>query len=193
MSANDTIRVVFTGEGRCGKTSIMKRLLGMDFDPEERSTVRAEGNSLDVEWEGTSFHLEFSDTAGQEKYNAIVPIYYQKADIILLVYSIVDYESIESARNRFIKNIQDNNTTAKLILIGNKVDLQNGRKVEFDEGKDLADTIYAKFIESSACNGHNIDVLKDTITEIGYNILINHSSNNDKKLVKKDHNTECCK
>jgi GTPase SAR1 family protein len=43
------------------------------------------------------------------------------------------------------------------LLVGNKCDLENQRQVTFEEGKELADNLGVKFIETSAKSANNVD------------------------------------
>merc|ERR1712013_370050 len=45
------------------------------------------------------------------------------------------------------------------VLVGNKIDLERSRQVSNKEGKDLATSYDAKFIETSAGLKHNVDEL----------------------------------
>ena len=40
--------------------------------------------------------MQIWDTAGAEEYRAINQLYYKKAAIVLLVYSVTDYESFDA-------------------------------------------------------------------------------------------------
>ena len=62
-------------------------------------------------------------------------------DGFLLVFAINDEESfkiLEQKRARIIKN--KNNNNVPIILVGNKQDLSDERKVEFSDAKNLADS-----------------------------------------------------
>lgn len=59
-----------------------------------------------------------------------------------------------------MNNIQSKkNKKAKIILVGNKCDLINERKVSFQEGKKLADFFKVHFFETSVKTGKNIKEL----------------------------------
>ena len=70
------------------------------------------------------------------------------------------------------------------ILIGNKCDLEDKRKVTFQEGKDFADRNGMKFLETSAKTATKIEEILYQLT----NEIINSSINKDKFLDKKENN-----
>jgi Ras-related protein Rab-1A len=43
------------------------------------------------------------------------------------------------------------------LLVGNKSDLESARQVKFDEGKEYAESLGVKFIETSAKDSTNVE------------------------------------
>ena len=59
-----------------------------------------------------------------------------------------------------MENIKNNAPeNAKLILVGNKIDLPNDRQISFEEGENYAGKFNIKFFESSAKEGTNVKEL----------------------------------
>jgi GTPase SAR1 family protein len=74
----------------------------------------------------------------------------------LLVFAINDAESFEKVkgkRDRILKG--KHGIKCPIILVGNKHDLENERKVAFDDAKKLADSWGAEYIETSAKTNFN--------------------------------------
>ncbi|GAB0092549.1 GTP-binding protein RAD [Sergentomyia squamirostris] len=92
----------------------------------------------------------------------------EKADAFLVVYSVVDKASF-SRSEQLITMLQDMDLVRSrgLILVGNKIDLARSRAVSAQDGKCLACTYRAKFIEVSVGINHNVDeLLAGTLTQI---------------------------
>ena len=86
-------------------------------------------------------------------------MYIREAQIILLIYDISDKDSFDSIP-RWIQEVLDvKNTDAVFALIGNKNDLENDRKVTFEEGKKFAEENKFIFQEVSAKSGKNFETL----------------------------------
>ena len=84
-------------------------------------------------------NVELMVTGGQEEFNAINRIYYQRADCCLLVYDITNKYSFDEIENFYVKEIKDFcKKDIKVILVGNKTDLENERIVSHEEGVNLA-------------------------------------------------------
>ncbi|XP_059619178.1 GTP-binding protein RAD isoform X1 [Phlebotomus argentipes] len=92
----------------------------------------------------------------------------EKADAFLVVYSVVDKASFSRAE-QLISMLQDMDLVRSrgVILVGNKIDLARSRAVSAQDGKCLACTFRAKFIEVSVGINHNVDeLLAGTLTQI---------------------------
>ena len=88
----------------------------------------------------------------------------------------------------------DNNKNVKIILIGNKIDLINDRKITQEEGQEVANTYNIKYFETSAKDDTGI---KEAIRTIINDILenkkdenIQEPNNNDIKLFVNNENNE---
>ena len=97
-------------------------------------------------------------------------MYIREAQIILLIYDISDRESFDSMPKWLQEVLDVNNSEAVFVLIGNKIDLENDRKVTFEEGKKFAEKNNFIFQEVSAKNGENFEKLFEIqIFEAVYN------------------------
>jgi GTPase SAR1 family protein len=86
----------------------------------------------------TIFKLQLWDSAGQEKYKSLIPSYVRGASLIFLVYDVTDERSFDAVATwlNFIKQNLDVNAATKLILVGNKIDLE--RKVSASKAEAYA-------------------------------------------------------
>jgi small GTP-binding protein len=89
--------------------------------------------------DGSYVNCEIIDTGGQEKYNALNKIYYQRADCCVLVYDITNSKSFEECKDYYKDEILNNcKNKVKVILVGNKTDLEKQRQVTKEEGIEFA-------------------------------------------------------
>ena len=95
------------------------------------------------------------DSAGLERYRALIPSYVRGASIIFIIYDISSTETFNNLSTwiNFIKQVNIDNSM--IVLCGNKTDLP--RKVTTQEGKNLANKEQMLFFEVSAKNGENIN------------------------------------
>jgi len=124
------------------------------------------------------------DTAGQERYNSLNESYYKQADCCLLMYDITSRDSFEKIEDYYIGNIKSYcRKDIKVILLGNKTDLEEDRKVSQDEGKNLAKDNDYIFMESSCKDNYNVSDAFTTLVEMTNNEY------NKSNRINKDNNT----
>ena len=113
-----------------------------------------------IEFRDNSIKLQIWDSAGQERYKALIPSYVRGAAIIFIIYDISDQKSFINIENwiNFIKQV--NTDESLLVLCGNKNDLE--RQVNYKEGFELAQKNGMLFFETSAKNRNNIDLMMFT-------------------------------
>ncbi len=118
--------------------------------------------------------MQIWDTAGQERFKNITASYYKGGNGILVVYDITDRESFENLNSWLIEIEKNANKNVYKLLIGNKCDLEEKRKVSYQEGKDFATSNGMQFIETSAKADTKVkdafelltqEIIKSTITK----------------------------
>ena len=85
-------------------------------------------------------------------YHTLTHNYYKKCDGIIIVFDVSNKESFEKI-NYWVKAVHDNtdsNKKIKQVIIGNKIDLENERKVTKEEGEKMASSYSLKYFETSA-------------------------------------------
>lgn len=95
------------------------------------------------------------DSAGLERYRALIPSYVRGASIIFIIYDISSQESFNNINTwiNFIKQVNTDNSM--IVLCGNKTDLE--RKVSTQEAQIVATKEKMLFFEVSAKNGENVN------------------------------------
>ena len=107
---------------------------------------------------------EIFDTSGQEKYNSMNIQYYQRANCCVLVYDITKKYTFEECKNYYKQEIIKNcKKGIKVLLIGNKEDLEKDRKVTKKEAKDFAIENNYYFKETSCESTFNVMEAFETI------------------------------
>ena len=109
------------------------------------------------------------DTAGQERFQKILPIQYLRdSHVVLLVFS--NLEDLEVLKSRWLQYYKENSNSdkSKFIVVGNKSDIFEEDEEEIKRlGREFAEEIDAFFITCSAKSKDNIDNLESHIlTEI---------------------------
>ena len=151
-------KLIFLGDQSVGKSCILNRFLNDSFTEDYQATIGLDFQSKNVNIENQDIHLLLYDTAGQEKFRSLIPMYTRDSNIILLVYDIACKESFDHLPD-WLKDLNNVNKDEVIFaLVGNKKDLEN-REVEFEEAKKFADDNNFIFMEVSAKTGEGFSDL----------------------------------
>jgi small GTP-binding protein len=163
-----TFKLVLMGESGVGKSSIALRMVSDTFNANTEATIGASFFSKIINTEHESLHFKIWDTAGQEKYHCLVPMYYRGSDAALVVYDITDESSYKLAK-RHVKELKENSDVKVIAFIGNKCD-RKVRVVSETDAKLYANSQKLLYIETSAKLNINIinilNILGDELPRI---------------------------
>ena len=164
-----TFKIIIIGNSGVGKTSITTSAVKNVFINDYKLTIGMEIFSLYLKVNDKPIKLQIWDTCGQEIYRSLIKNFYRNSSLAIIVYSIDKKNSFKDI-NLWIKEIRVNSSPdIKIVLIGNKSDLDKDRQVSYEEGKKyLDDDEVLKFFETSAKTGENIKKLFQEISIILY-------------------------
>ena len=149
-------KIIFVGDSGVGKTTMIKNLNEEPYKDLNESSIGIDFYSKKIKYKGIEIRLQIWDTAGQEKYRGLIPSYIRNAALIFLIYDISSKESFDNL-TQWIEFINSYEKT-KIVLCGNKIDLENERKVSKTQGENFAKEKNLVFHEVSALE--NINMIK---------------------------------
>ncbi|VBB17603.1 GTP-binding protein ypt5 [Yasminevirus sp. GU-2018] len=174
-------KCVLLGASGAGKSSIVLRYISDRFDPYSTPTIGAAFNCKKIVTDHGLVTMEVWDTAGQERFESLIPLYYKKADIVIIVFDTTNQETYKKAQ-AWVKRIKHELEYSPIfILIGNKIDLE-GRSIATETAKSYANSVEATYIECSAKTGANVE----NAFIIGCNHAIQKILTNKRKDVRID-------
>ena len=194
------LQCIFLGSSGAGKTSLFRQYFDGEFDEAGVSTIGVDFNVKYFTFSGEKIKVSVTDTAGQEQFDSINVNYLRKADGVILVYDITSDKSFKLL-SKWLGKIEGIKQQFKMIILGNKCDLEEKREVAIEDGKKYAAKHNAPFMEVSAKSNTNVvgafeRVIKDTYemkkeklssSKGKENVIINNQGNDGKKKKK------CCK
>ena len=145
--------------------------------------------------------IKIWDTAGQELYRTCQKQYYKNSDGVLLVFDVTYMKSFNLLESWItdIKNETSNDDV--IVIVGNKIDLENRVVQDIDIEKFCADKNY-KFFTTSAATGENINECFEYIInkayENKYQKILNDNNDNNRISItksfpqKKNKKKNCC-
>ena len=165
------LKYIIIGDAAVGKSNLLLRFAQNDFKAEYQLTIGVEFGAKNIDINNKKFRLQIWDTAGQENYRSITRAYYKNSVCAILVYDISNRESFEHISNWIEDCLAQSPKTVFMVLVGNKSDLNENRKVSFQEGQEMAKNNHLMFFETSAKTGENVDkIFEDSAKEISNKI-----------------------
>ena len=154
-----TIKIVVVGDYGVGKTSLVDVLHGDQFPHSPEPTICAMMMLPNMHGK----QVQLWDTAGTEKFRAILPIYYRNADIIMICVNY-DNEKITEKFEEWEEEVLANFSEAqlsniKVIKVVTKYDLK-------DSGIINAFPFTEDMIATSAKTGEGVDMLRSKLESI---------------------------
>ena len=180
-STNDyeyLFKILLVGNSNVGKSSLFLRFVDEIWKENFVPTIGVDFKIKSIKIDNKIIKLQIWDTAGQERFKSILSSYYKGANGILLLYDITNINSFKSLSNWLIDIEKNSSKNVKKILIGNKCDLNELRKIPINKGKEFADTYDMEFIETSAKNNVNIN---ECFNILGKELINNLDSKSNKK------------
>lgn len=155
----EVIKVVLLGDSGVGKSSILQRFVHEKFSRNMQSTVGAcyLTRNMDLPEVGRKLTFQIWDTAGQEKYRSLAPMFYRHAQIAIIVFDVTNQNSFNAVKywESELRNAGPDNYL--LIVCANKCDLEH--KIDLNLARQTSHSLGALFFETSAKSGVGIDEL----------------------------------
>ena len=168
-------KILTVGEFNVGKTSLILRFINDTFIETYMPTIGVDFFYKILDIENKIIAAQIWDFYSSEQFKRLPLGYYRNVLGIIIAYDITEIKSFEKLKN-WINDIKMYaHKKVRLVLVGNKCDLSN-RRITEEEGKKLADELDAKFFETSAKTGYNVNE--------AYNFLIRDIFDNYKDFEK---------
>ena len=152
-------KVLFLGDSGVGKSTLVIRGIKDKYDSFYSPTVGFDILNYIVKIEEKVIKLQIWDTCGQEEFSMCNQTLFKNATLVIMVYSIISQKSYDNIKKWIsrVKNLSNENPI--FFLVGNKSDLINQRKVNFNEAKKWGKEKFEFFVETSSKYGYNVDIL----------------------------------
>ena len=170
-------KIIVIGDSSVGKTNIIKTYTTKTFKENTQPTVGVEFYTKAFKINNEYVKLEIWDTAGQERYQSVANSYYRGSHGALVVYDITKEESFINIEKWIRNTIDKSNKNIKIVLVGNKIDLTDKRKVQTEDALEKARELNMPLIETSALENTNI---KEVFEKLLLNMYEEHEKTNPK-------------
>ncbi|MHA1713883.1 MAG: Rab family GTPase [Candidatus Ranarchaeia archaeon] len=158
------LKVVIVGDGGIGKTALVLRYTKDTFSEDYKVTIGVQFATQIEEIDGETVKLQIWDTAGEERFSFLMPIYYRGAQGAILVFDLTKKRTFDHLE-RWLSLIRQVCGDIPIILCGNKFDLPE-RRVTTEEAIEFAKRHNFAYFETSAKTGQNVKMAFNTLANV---------------------------
>ena len=128
-------KILMIGESGVGKSCLISRYNKNEFSASHLATIAIDFKMKLAEINGSRVKMQIWDTAGQERFSTLTNGFFKGSDGIVVVYSICDEKSFDNV-NKWMNQVHARAPVdVKILIVGNKIDLESERKISYAEGK----------------------------------------------------------
>ncbi len=161
-------KVIVIGDPAVGKTSLLTKFATNQFEEKYLPTVGVSilKEPIELNEYNAKVNLMFWDIAGQPQFYMLHRPYFNGADGMFLVLDITRSSTFSNVNNWYSAAMKYGLSGIPKILIGNKVDLKEERKIILPMAEHLSEKWSAPYYETSALTGENVKLVFQKIAEL---------------------------
>ena len=163
-----TMKIIVLGSSEVGKTCILNRYFNNEFKENSLSTIGIDFQTKFFKFEDKKIKVNYTDTAGQEKFRAISVNYLKGTNGVILVFDLTNKESFDLLDTWMDELKNNNKMDISKVLIGNKADLADKIEVPKEEIDNFTKKVGCEYFECSAKTGQNVSEALDEIAKITF-------------------------
>ncbi len=161
------INIIFLGDKNIGKSCFVIKFVENIFEKIYIPTIGLEIKKKVVSYNTHQYQLNFIVTSGND-YKEDYESYYNNADFFLIFYDITNEKSFEQLKTKVQNEIykffyEYIDGTPNIILVGNKIDLENERKVKKEEVEKYCKENKLSNFDISIKSNKNINLMMNII------------------------------
>jgi len=150
------IKITLLGEKNVGKTSLVYRYIENKFRESYKATLGVNLLKKDMEVDGNSVSAQIWDLGGQESFRSLRKLYLEGANGALVMFDLTERKTFEKL-NEWVDSFKEARGEQPIVLIGNKSDLENQRKITDMEASNYAKDNNMELMLTSAKTGQNVE------------------------------------
>ena len=188
MNYDKTCQLLIIGDSSVGKTSLITRYANGTFKEEYLATVGIDYFTKEEIINNQTIQVKLWDPAGQERFKSLTQNYFRNAQGVLLTFDVTNSESFDNLKdwiNSIKKNMEGNNIFIPLIVIGNKIDMEDSREIQTEDAQKFASENKYKYFETSAKTGEGVDnAIRDLVNQVLSSKQANEGKDGERKSVQ---------
>ncbi len=165
MIKSKVLKILISGEGGVGKTTMLHRYIKGKFIDGLHMTIGVEFFLKELELEGENVMLQIWDFGGQERFRFLLKNYARGAKGALLMFDLTRPVTLENL-DQWVEICRDENPELPIIFLGSKLDLVNLITIK----DEFALTYKEKynlfnFLKISSKTGENVELVFELLAK----------------------------
>lgn len=156
-------KVVFVGDTTVGKTSLINKQI--QSNESIKPTVGGNSYAMKINTDKGNADISVWDTAGQEEFLCLIPVYAQNSQIAVIVFDLNQEETFNSL-DKWYDTLTNSVGVQSVIIAANKSDLEYN--ISFDQALEWCDSRHLMLLKTSAVTGEGVNEL---FSEIGLQVI----------------------
>ncbi|XP_061193397.1 cdc42 homolog [Saccostrea echinata] len=149
LATEKVVRCTVVGDGFVGKSSVIKKFIGGEFNPEFIATLKDEYSSK-LSANGDLYDLHVTDIAGEHEDLSSLPT----PDVFIVCFSLVDKDSLASVENFWLPKVRSLGKHTPIVLVATQLDLRKENENEHisaEQGQKICKNLGTEnYVECSA-------------------------------------------
>lgn len=192
INENPSIKIVLLGNSGVGKTSVVFRWTTGTWEPLIRPTIGANHQRKLVHLDTQDVDVYIWDTAGQEQFQALTPLYARSSYCAIIMTSIDDPSSFQAIDvwKELLETSCDQ--FPPCILAVNKIDLEDSSGKERNDINQKFSDKFESIIYVSALSGEGVDNLFLWAAQIGFDFFQKNTTKKKTIDIEETQKGGCC-
>lgn len=166
-------KVIVVGDPAVGKTSLLTKFATKKFKTQYIPTVGVNivKEQVDIKEDGKEalVNLMLWDVAGQPQFYMLHKPYFNGADGMIFVFDLTRSSTFSNVKNWYNTTVKYGLSGIPRILVGNKIDLKDDRKIILPMANHLSEELNAPYFETSALTGDRVTDIFKEIAKLTFN------------------------
>lgn len=160
-----TFKIILLGEPEVEKTTLAQRCCFDLSNPSIKLTVGIDFYVKTIELHGKTIKLQIWDVGGEERFRFLLSTYCLGANAAMIIYDITNSKTLDHI-SEWIKIVRKKANDIPIMLIGNKLGLEEFRELNREDGIKIAKKYdLSSYSEISTKTGQNIEKSFEALTE----------------------------
>jgi len=165
MGKKFILKLLTSGEGGVGKTTLLHRYVEGKFSQSTKMTIGVEFFLKEVQIDGQDCTLQLWDFGGQERFRFLLESYVLGAKGALLMFDLTRIQTLENLE-QWVNIVRKGDPNLPILFLGTKLDLKDEIMVDDEYAKSFMEELNLfDYLKISSKTGENVQASFELLTQ----------------------------